>query len=671
MKSNSDLGYIIIYDIETLKENFLYMDKEPGEGEWHSFILTHYQNELDGLVKYLKDTNIDYMVQFNGNRFDWQVLQFILDNNKKWFNLTNQEILKKIYEFAQDIIHNQNYEILPPYKERYFDRKQIDLFSIMGYENENKRTSLKWIEFSLDMEVEEMPINHWQTGLTQEDIEIVKEYCQKDILATEALYNLVRGNTTNTLYQGEDMIGDTLELIREEEGLHHTAINYSEVRLGEELNLLGYMKEAKLTRDKLWERKRKQKPRSSFTFGDCMPKYIQFQTKPFKDFHNLVKKQPFKFHDKQEFPFIYNQTTYTIMKGGLHSVDFPRIIEAKDGIVVRTADIGSQYPNSINKRGLFPIHLGPEWNTNYGKNTRKRIEFKSKGKTEKKYKGLAKKYKLALNGGGFGKLNDTFSVQYDPFPHFSCTIGNQFEILMLIEMLELKGFTVLSANTDGITTIFPQEKTEEYYYICNEWEKIVGNDIDGKLEYCDVSKIIQTSVNDYIEVAVDGTIKMKGDFCVDVEINKNKSRRIVPIALLNFFTKGIPVDTTIQEHDNIFDFCIAKKASKDYSYEGIDRNTGKVTKYNRLIRYFISTEGEKIWKVKNESSEKTGPVRSQCESTAAHQVLFNKPFRLEKFEDYKIDHSYYIQAANKIIDQILPVYACDRKNDDRKQLSLF
>lgn len=37
--------------------------------------------------------------------------------------------------------------------------------------------------------------------------------------------------------------------------------------------------------------------------------------------------------------------------------------------------------------------------------------------------------------------------QYDPFSSLSCTIGNQFEILMLVESLELAGIHVVSANT--------------------------------------------------------------------------------------------------------------------------------------------------------------------------------------------------------------------------------
>lgn len=56
-------------------------------------------------------------------------------------------------------------------------------------------------------------------------------------------------------------------------------------------------------------------------------------------------------------------------------------------------------------------------------------------------------YKLALNAGYFGKTIETTNWQYGPEVGYYCTIGNQFEILMLIEMLSLKGIQCVSANT--------------------------------------------------------------------------------------------------------------------------------------------------------------------------------------------------------------------------------
>lgn len=161
------------------------------------------------------------------------------------------------------------------------------------------------------------------------------------------------------------------------------------------------------------------------------------------------------------------------------------------------------------------------------------------------------------------------------------------------------------------------------------------------------------------------------DFLTSYELHKNKSKCIIPIALQAYFTKNIQIADTIQAHRNIFDFCCAKKASKDYYYEAIDRKTGIMQQYNKLIRYYMSTEGEKMYKVKHDYSEKTGPKISQCEASSNHQVMFNTPFILNNFAEYKIDYKYYIQETMKIISKILPEEKRKYEDSFKQQLKLF
>ena len=63
-------------------------------------------------------------------------------------------------------------------------------------------------------------------------------------------------------------------------------------------------------------------------------------------------------------------------------------------------------------------------------------------------------------------------------------------------------------------------------------------------------------VSTYIAVYEDGSIKHKSDFEIDKELHKNPSMRIVPIALEKYFVEGIPVEETIKNHKDIFDFCL-------------------------------------------------------------------------------------------------------------------
>lgn len=668
-----DESKIWVMDIETLRSQYLLGMKLLGKEEWRWFEVSEYKNDLDAMCKFLREGNIGHMFGFNNLSFDIQVIQYILDTVVSWYNLSNRDILDLIYNFAQTLIDNQNYELRKlPYKEQYLDVPQLDAFSIMGYENKNKRTSLKWIEFSLDMPIKEMPHHHSIEYLTQEQCMEIRDYCESDIRTTEKLYYIVRGQVKDSFYEGKDEIQYRIDAAKEV-GLKDVAINYSSVKLGEEIVLKGFIEESGMTINKIWEKKKASKARTTFLFGDCIPNYVTFRTKEFQEFFKMVRKEKADIWDReQEFPFSYNGTQYLIRKGGLHSKDPKRILQTGNGMIFRSADIGSQYPNSINKRILFPIHMGKAWNVNYTRIIQKRIEYKKKGKGDNYYKGLAETYKLSLNGGSFGKSNEVHSIQYDPFMHFSVTIGNQFEILMLIESLEMAGIHVTSANTDGIDALFPEELDAEYYRVCKEWEVLVGNDKMGQLEYTDYKFMAQTSVNDYLAIGTDGKVKCKGDWSKDTELNKNKSNRIIPIALYEYFVNKIPIEDTIRNHRNIFDFCSGVKASKNYYYQGIDRKTGSLSDYDeRIIRYYCSKKGERLYKIKHEHAVTRGHKRTKCEGQSEYQTLFNIPFSVNDFSEYNIDYNYYIEETNKMIAKVDLAYIRDVKEKASKQINLF
>ncbi len=646
------------WDIECYSGVFMLLAKKRGQDKWKEFVVSQYENNLGSMIKWLLEVPDDlYMCGFNNNSYDMQVIQYIMDTYDKWYDLGSMEVVDRIRQFSNDLIDNQNYDNHKlPYMEHQFDVKQIDLMSIHGYTNENKRVSLKWLEFMTDMEVDETPVPFNKADLSSEEVEIVKMYCRNDIMATEKLYEYTRGNCDNILYKGKDKIQERLDTI-EEFGLKSQAINHSDVKIGEMINLLGYMKEAGIqSMSTLYDKKKNRKPTKQFTFGDCIPKYVKFQTDDLKAFHNRMKKVVVNLHSKEEYPVIIEGMVYTIAKGGLHTVNKPVILEATDEYDLTEFDVSSQYPASLIKRQLYPSHLGKSWLDNYKKLVQMRLDAKAKGKKEPRYKGISESLKLSINGGAFGKLNDTYSLQYDPYPHFQCTIGNQFEILMLIEWMIIDGISILSANTDGALCKVPVNKRDKFYELCKKWEELVGNTVIGQLEYTKYSKYIMTTVNDYIAVKTDGELKQKGDFLTDHELNKNKSKRIVPIALREYWVNGTPVEQTIENWPSIWEFGIAKKSSRDYYYQGVDRKTGKVQKYDKLVRYYCSTKdiGEKIYKCKHEHSEKKGVKMSMCESTSEKQVLFNKPLEYKDIKELKIDYPWYISETKKIIYQLLP-----------------
>ena len=141
------------------------------------------------------------------------------------------------------------------------------------------------------------------------------------------------------------------------------------------------------------------------------------------------------------------------------------------------------------------------------------------------------------------------------------------------------------------------------------------------------------------------------DFLTDFELHKNKSARIVPIALERYFVSGVPVSETINNHNNIFDYCLRQKATKDFHYEGFSKTTGK-TVYNKLIRYYLSMTGEKLLKIKNEECLSNAASISQVEAGEWLATVCNYLSKDTKVEECQINYEYYIDKANTIISKI-------------------
>jgi len=237
--------------------------------------------------------------------------------------------------------------------------------------------------------------------------------------------------------------------------------------------------------------------------------------------------------------------------------------------------------------------------------------------------------------------------------------------MMLIEAYETAGIHVISANTDGVTIRIKKTHIPKMHELNTWWAQLTKYE----LERTDYQKIVFSTVNDYLAIKTDGEVKKKGDFLTDFELHKNKSGRVIPLALEQYFLHNIPVDTTIRAHSNIFDFCLRQKASKDFHYEGIDRSTGEKTIYNKLIRYYISNTGEKLLKVKNEDSQSGAANVSQVEAgewlaTVCNQLDKNHPLD-------NINYNYYIERAEKIIYKISSEGRKRKVVVNPNQLSLF
>jgi len=664
MKIGKNELKIAIADIETLKECAMFGFYDFENNNWHIFEISKFQNDLYAFVKFYNKSNWDRIVWYNGIDFDTQVIQYILNNYQKWYDLTSFDICKLIYDQAQKVIENKKYGIFNEFREESMEIKPIDVYTVLGLDNEARRSSLKKCAFQLDEEVEEMPIHHSAENLTLEDLVQVREYMKNDILVTYKIFNITIGNTDHPIYKGNNQLELRAD-IEEEFGID--CINYSDIKIGDELLKVNY---AKAINKDVKDLPKKGFFRKEIKLKHCIPKYVQFQTEQLKKLLVETKAKVVGQQEKHEVEFSFKNTVYTIGLGGGHSDNTSEVWQSDDDYQIVDLDVGSLYPAIIVNNNYYPYHLGKELLNVYKKLYLKRIELKPLAKKDKKINGIVGAIKLILNSA-YGKMGSMDSWMYDKQVQVSVCLTGQFALLMLIESLELEGIHVFSFNTDGITLKLHKDKVERFKEICEDWE----NKTNFILERVDYKKIFYSTVNDYIAITNDGKVKTKGDFLSDFELWKNKSNRVVALALQDYFVKGTKPEDFIRNHKNIYDFCIMSRATGDLYLE-MQNDKNEIIALKKLVRYYYSKGSN--WQLFKRGIGSTGKPMNVNQAApndlgTIYIEYFNK-FVEKPFEEYQIDLNQYIYKCYRLIAKV------EKNKKDRhfitslnnsKQLSLF
>jgi len=498
--------------------------------------------------------------------------------------------------------------------------------------------SLKRLEFEMDLEnIEEMPIHHTRVNMTEAEIQLTKDYCKNDVMSTYEFYKITTGDTEHPLYKGDNRVELRLD-IEEEFGI--PCLNYSDSKIGDEMIKKYYCQEKRINYNEL---PRKGYFRKDIAVKNCIAKYVEFQTPQLKDFLKGMKQRTMKMQDEFLESIHFHGNEYTFARGGLHTVNGPKVFEATDDVEIIDWDVSSYYPAIIINNKRFPAHLGIEFLRGYQQMFEKRLELKPLAKKDKRIAGIVGALKLAVNSV-YGKSSDMQNWIYDRQLTMFTTITGELSLMMLIEAYELEGIHVISANTDGVTIQVNKDKLDKMNEINSWWVTLTNYE----LERTDYSKIIFSTVNDYLAIKTDGEIKKKGDFLTDFELHKNKSARVVPLALEQYYVNNIPIEDTIKNHKNIYDFALRQKASSSFHYEGI--SNGKTTVYNKLIRYYVSKTGEKLLKIKNADCTTNAAAISQVEAGEWLMTVCNKLYKDHPLDN--IHHNYYIEKALRIVNKI-------------------
>lgn len=634
---------ICVYDIETYPNIFTFVFYDVGKKEWHIFEISERKNELEKLRAFLKIKGLK-LVGYNCVYFDYPILHFIL--NEK--NVT----LESLYNYVDTKIIPSKFNLIPDWN---IQIPQCDLYKINHYDNSARRTSLKWLEFTMRWKkVQDLPFDPGTVIPLQKFDDLIK-YNINDVEFT-----------TEFFFKCMDAIVFRKNMSKE---LGINVMNYSDVKIGEYINRKTYEKLSGIPYDHF---KDLRTQRNTITVNSLIPDYVEFKSDVLRNFLKEISNKSFTLDEPFERHISLGHLQVKFAKGGLHSEDSPKVFKCAKGWVLKEKDVGSMYPASLINGKFYPEHLGISWNKGIKRLYDERLdkikpEMKKWGYDTDEYKYLNSKqlaYKLAMNGGGYGKTGSEFSWQYDPLIMLKVTFKGQLSLLMLIEDYLLSGVDVISANTDGVVIYYKKEHEKLVQEIHDNWEKTTKYLLEDTL----YSQIIFRDVNNYIAEIIDDSgktikIKQKGCFEIEQEYHKNNSQRIVAIALTEYFIHNVPIRDVIMNPGyktksgivtSIYDYCKGvKKGANTSHYTMVGKSN--INLFDKVIRFYISSNGGKLYKVYT-----SGKVEAVSKG-------FNTTLFMEYKEDnYDIYYPYYINECMKIIENI------ERgESKDVTQLSLF
>ena len=627
-----------VMDYETLSNCFIAVFEDVKSEHTETFICHKSQNDILEFITFL-ERNIslgEWHVSFNGLAFDSQITEYILRDKEQLLEQDGDTIAKFIYQKAQETIENSNNGEFAKFSPKNLSIRQIDVFKLNHWDNPAKRSSLKWIQYTMDWHnIMDMPIHH-TTEVTVDQIPEIVKYCWNDVKSTKQIMMLSKSNI------------DLRGTLTEEYGID--LYSASEPRIAKDL-FLHFLSNA--TGIKKYDLRQMRTSRDQIIFKDIILPYISFETATFQ---NLLKK----FQDVVLYPgqtkggFKYS-TQYKGIKtdyglGGIHGARTSRVYNSDEDMIIMSSDVVSFYPNLAIRNKWAPAHLPKEEFCDQYEwffEERKKIPKKD----PKNYV-----YKIVLNST-YGLSNDENSFLYDPQFTMRITINGQLSLTMLYEMIceGIPGALPLMQNTDGLETMIPREHVDKYMEICTRWEEITNL----QLEHDKYSKIVLGDVNNYIAISEEGKSKCKGRFEYDnLALHKNKSFLIIPKALYAYFVDGVKPEKFIKENLNIFDFCGGVKIKGNWMFteKKIENGEYSETKLQETIRYYISNKGSKIIKT-NRGDKREIQVEA---GKWLQSTMIN--YEKKPFEKYDINYDYYLEKIKKEIESLEP---------STNQLSLF
>ena len=303
-------------------------------------------------------------------------------------------------------------------------------------------------------------------------------------------------------------------------------------------------------------------------------------------------------------PLHFNGIDYQLGLGGIHSVDKPGVFKNEDGYILFDVDVTSYYPSATINYKISPQHLNEKcFVDTLVTALADRKVYKKKKKENILFAALEYGLKIGLNSIG-GLFGYPYFFLFDILCTYRMTVNCQLFILKLIEMISLKNYKILSANTDGILLYIKETNLNNVRGILSEWKQLTS----FELEETFYDLYVRRDVNSYLARKTDGTIKIKGIFipsgaAIKPIFSYDLPRRddgyylpidgilkgfdmpVIAIALQKYYLSGIEPEDSIYDHIDIYDFCYTENINKQFSVYLLDIVRNLVTHNEKGVEH--------------------------------------------------------------------------------------
>lgn len=433
---------LVFYDVEVFPNLFLINWKEQGEGKPVVRMINPSPSDIEELIKYR-------LIGFNCRRYDNHILYGRL------IGYTNEQL----YDLSQKIISgNRNAFFGEAYNLSYTD----------VYDFCSKKQSLKKWEIELGIHHQELGLP-WDQPVPEEMWTKVAEYCDNDVLATEAVFNARKAD-----FVARQIQVDLVKLIH---GISNVSVNdttnalSTKIIFGNNKKPQGVFNYRDLSKpvgsDQYDDYRRKFGPDYKFRVFDAdgIPQYRDYiPGEVLPDGWSIL---PFF----KGYKFDHGKSTFMgeeIGEGGRVYSEPGMYSNVWDG------DIASQHPHSA----IFEVIFGPEFTKRFEEIVNARVaikhkDFEAAGKmlngalkpylNEEQADGLAQALKIVINSI-YGLTSASFENPFRDQRNIDNIVAKRGALFMTLlkSQVQKLGYTVAHIKTDSIKIPNADEKIQDF-----------------------------------------------------------------------------------------------------------------------------------------------------------------------------------------------------------------